>query len=162
MDFSFLVPLFIYFFFFYCFFRYFSPHTLGPACSLLRFIYILSFFPFFREFALLVRTRNGRNWHAGPFSRNLGEKKKLLEKYIKEIYCQLQRGYKTVSLSSIFIFPVFFYRYILFSSFFPLLELLGSRGNIFQVDEVTFYFWPQAGVRDNEADWIKTDRVQKK
>lgn len=156
MDFSFLV--FYFFLLLFLFFRYFFPHTLGPACSLLRFIYTLSF-SLFPGIRFIGKNKEWAELARWPFFQKSGRKKKLLEKYIKEIYCQLQRGYKTVSLSSIFIFPGFLY--ILFSSFF-LLELLGSRGNIFQVDEVTFYFWPQAGVRDNGADWIKTDRVQKK
>lgn len=161
MDFSFLVFYFFLLLLLFLFFRYFFPHTLGPACSLLRFIYILSF-SLFPRIRFIGKNKEWAELARWPFFQKSGRKKKLLEKYIKEIYCQLQRGYKTASLSSIFIFPVFFYIYILFSSFFFLLELLGSRGNIFQVDEVTFYFWPQAGVRDNEADWIKTDRVQKK
>lgn len=117
MDFSFLVFYFFLLLLLFLFFRYFFPHTLGPACSLLRFIYILSF-SLFPRIRFIGKNKEWAELARWPFFQKSG-RKKLLEKYIKEIYCQLQRGYKTVSLSSIFIFPVFLYIYIIFVFFFP-------------------------------------------
>lgn len=72
-----------------------------------------------------------------------GRRKKIPEKYIKEIYCQRQGDYRTEFEFNFYFLP------------FGFSPVIGVPKKISPVDEVTFYSRPQAGVRDNGVDWIK-------